>query len=176
LKGGEGGREGGGGDGRKEWKEGMEGRNGGKGMDGKGWEKRRRREVGRKGREGRTFSFSISGISGSGVKSSPSGQTISRMERTITATFWIDVYSTYELQIQLSATPWDKKIGQQGYSRTQKSVSKDIPVQNIQAAKIFQYKILNQQGYSSTQYSGSKDVSGQKIQSVRIFQYKIFRH
>jgi hypothetical protein len=63
-------------------------------------------------------------------------------------------------------------------------VSQDIPVQHIQQARIFQYKIFSQQGYFSTKYSASKDIpvqifskqgcSSTNIQQARVFRYKIF--
>jgi hypothetical protein len=56
-------------------------------------------------------------------------------------------------------------FSQQGYSSTKYSASKDIPVQNIQSARMFQYK-----------NSVSKDIPVQNIQPARIFQYKIFSH
>jgi hypothetical protein len=69
-----------------------------------------------------------------------------------------------------------KVFSQYGYSSTKYSVSRDIPVQNIQSVRIFQYKVFSQYGYSSTKYSVSRDIPVQSIQSVpvRIFQYKIF--
>jgi hypothetical protein len=41
---------------------------------------------------------------------------------------------------------------------TKNSVSKGIPVQTIQSARIFPYKKFSQQVYSSTKYSVSKDI------------------
>jgi hypothetical protein len=47
------------------------------------------------------------------------------------------------------------------YSSTKYSVGGDIPVQNIQSVKIFQYKIFSRYKYSSTEHSVSRDISGQ---------------
>jgi hypothetical protein len=63
-------------------------------------------------------------------------------------------------------------------------VSKDVPVQNIQSARTFQYKIFSKQGNSRTKCSVSRnipvqniqsgDIPVKNIQSVGTFQYKIF--
>ena len=68
-------------------------------------------------------------------------------------------------------------VVQQGYFSTKHSVSRNMPIRNIQSVRMFQYKIFSQQesmpaqnmqrvglGYSSTQ----------NIQSLELFQYKIF--
>jgi uncharacterized protein YjdB len=56
-----------------------------------------------------------------------------------------------------------KIFSQQGHSSTKYSVSRDIPVQNIQSAGTFQYKIFSQ-----------SDTPGQNIQSAGTFQYTLF--
>jgi hypothetical protein len=48
------------------------------------------------------------------------------------------------------------------------AVSRDVPVQNIQSVRMFQYKVQK--------HSVSKDVPVQNIQSVRMFQYKVQKY
>jgi hypothetical protein len=53
-------------------------------------------------------------------------------------------------------------------------VSKDGPVETIQSARIFQFKVFSRSGYSSTKYLASKDIPRRNIHLVEIFQYKIY--
>ena len=50
------------------------------------------------------------------------------------------------------------------------SVSRDMPVQNIQLVATFQYNMLSQWGYFSTKHSVSRDIPVQIIQLVGILQ------
>jgi hypothetical protein len=61
------------------------------------------------------------------------------------------------------------------------SVSRVIPVQTMQSAGLFQYKMFSQQDHACAKYAVSRDVPVQNIQilvqnmqSVGTFQYKTF--
>jgi hypothetical protein len=87
-----------------------------------------------------------------------------------------DVLRVQGVQLRIPVQTFSQK----GYSRTQFSVKKDIPVQNIQSVRIpvqniqskriFQHTIFSQKGHSRTQYSVKKDIPAHNIQSKRISQ------
>jgi hypothetical protein len=58
-------------------------------------------------------------------------------------------------------------------SHTQYSVSKHIPLQNIQSAKKSQHELFSQQGIVKQKISNQRNIQVQNVRSIRTFQHPI---
>ena len=86
------------------------------------------------------------------------------------ATMWLVRHSSWwgsaTRIASVNFSPW-------GNSSPKCSVSKDIAVQNMQLAGMFQHKTCNQEGNVSAKYAVGRDVPVQNMHLARIFHYRV---